>query len=89
MGVRYLEALIEARDGEAINDALGARFLPSAYFPAMRWDARGELGRSYAVMSRSLAILDFKGISLQPAYTDYLKEYFRLWRELQVGKILP
>jgi RimJ/RimL family protein N-acetyltransferase len=89
MGVRYLEALIDARDAEGVNHALGARFLPSAYYPAMRWDAKGETGRDYVVMSRSLAILDFKGIALQPAYTDYLREYFRLWRELHVGKILP
>lgn len=89
MGVRYLEALIDARDAEGVNHALGARFIPSAYYPAMRWDEKGETGRDYVVLSRSLAILDFKGISLQPAFADYLREYFRLWRDLHVGKVLP
>jgi hypothetical protein len=87
MGVRYMEALIEARDAETLNDAMGARFLPSAYYPAMRWDSGGERARDYVVVSRSLAILDFRGISLQPAYADYLREYYRLWREINVGQV--
>ncbi|MBI4425293.1 MAG: GNAT family N-acetyltransferase [Elusimicrobia bacterium] len=86
MGVRYLEALVDASDAESVNHALGARFLPSAYYPAMRWDADGKTGRDYVVLSRSLAVLDFRGITLQPAYADYLREYFRLWRELHVGQ---
>ncbi len=89
MGVRYIEVLVEAHEAEKINHALGARFLPSAYYPAMRWDEKGERGRDYVVLSRSLAILDFKGIALQPGYADYLREYFRLWRELYVGRVLP
>lgn len=87
MGVRYFEVLIDARDAGTVNQALGARFLPSAYYPAMRWDSGS--GRDYLVMSRSLAVLDFKGISLQPAFADYLREYFRLWTERYVGKVLP
>ncbi|MBI3549757.1 MAG: GNAT family N-acetyltransferase [Elusimicrobia bacterium] len=87
MGVRYLELLADARDPEGIRQALSARFIPSGYYPAMRWDTRTGRGRDYVVMSRSLAILDFKGVSLQPGYEDYLKEYYRLWRELYVGKI--
>ena len=89
MGVRYLEALIDACDAETLAHALGARFLPSAYYPAMRWDAKGRDCRDYVVVSRSLAVLDFKGIKLQPAYADYLREYFKLWRELHVGQVLP
>lgn len=89
MGVRYIEVLVEAGDAEKINGALGARFLPSAYYPAMRWDAAGERGSDYVVLSRSLAVLDFRGVSLQPVYAEYLKEYFRLWRELHVGRVLP
>jgi hypothetical protein len=89
MGVRYLEMLVDAGDAETISQALDARFLPSAYYPAMRWDASGSQGRDYLVMSRSLAVLDFKGLALQPAYADYLDEYFKLWCELNIGKILP
>lgn len=88
IGVKYIEVLVEAAEARRINQALGARFLPSAYYPVMRWDADRDWGRDYVVMSRSLAMLDFKGITVQPAYADYLKEYFRLWRELHVGRIL-
>ncbi len=87
MGVRYMEVLIEASEAERLQHALMARFLPSAYYPAMRWDLGG--GRDYVVLSRSLAVLDFRGLKLQPAYADYLREYFRLWRDQNVGKVLP
>ena len=89
MGVRYLEVLIDGANAERVAEAMAARFLPSAYFPAMRWDAAGKSARDYVVLSRSLAVLDFRGLVLQPAYADYLKEYFRLWREQNVGKVLP
>ncbi|MBI4348117.1 MAG: GNAT family N-acetyltransferase [Elusimicrobia bacterium] len=89
MGVRYIEVLVEAGEAERLNHALGARFLPSAYYPAMRWEGPGEKGRDYVVLSRSLTMLDFKGIALQPAFQDYLREYFRLWKDLHVGRVLP
>ncbi|MBI2362867.1 MAG: hypothetical protein HYV15_05735 [Elusimicrobia bacterium] len=87
MGVRYIEALVEASEAERVQHALMARFLPSAYYPAMRWGQGG--GRDYIVLSRSLAVLDFRGITLQPAYSDYLREYFRLWRDQNIGRALP
>ncbi|MDE2292463.1 MAG: GNAT family N-acetyltransferase, partial [Elusimicrobia bacterium] len=86
LGVRYFEVLVDAWDAQAVHDALSARFLPSAYYPAMRWDAAGARARDYVVLSRSLAVLDFSGIKLQPGYADYLKEYLRLWRELHLGQ---
>ena len=86
MGVRYLEILIDAGEAEMITQALGARFLPSAYYPSMRWE-EGRC-RDYVILSRSLAILDFRGIALQPAYADYLREYYKLWRELHVGRVV-
>lgn len=87
MGVRYAEALVEANDAEAVRQALCAGFLPSAYYPCMRWDSAAA-GRDYVVMSRSLAMLDFHGVSLQSGYRDYLQEYFRLWRGLYVDAAL-
>lgn len=86
-GVRYLEVLIEATETEQLRQALCAGFLPSAYYPGMRWDTPGG-GRDYVVLSRSLAMLDFHGISLQTGYLDYLQEYFRLWRALYVDAAL-
>lgn len=89
MGVRYLEVLVDGAAAERVAEAMTARFLPSAYYPAMRWDPEGKTARDYVVLSRSLAVLDFRGLVLQPAYADYLREYFRLWREQNVGKVLP
>lgn len=86
-GVRYLEILIEATATEQLRQALCAGFLPSAYYPGMRWDTPSG-GCDYVVLSRSLAMLDFHGISLQAGYLDYLQEYFRLWRVLYVDAAL-
>ena len=80
---------MEANNALHIRDALSARFIPSAYYPAMRWEPDREHGRDYLAMSRSMAILDFRGLRLQPAYAEYLQEYFRLWRELYIGKVFP
>jgi len=89
MGTRYLEVLIEAGDAEQIQEALGAGFIPSAYYPAMRWDPETGAPKDYVVLSRSLAILDFKGVVLQPAYADYLREYLTLWSRLHIDKVFP
>lgn len=89
MGTRYLEVLLEAGDAEGISQALQAGFIPSAYYPAMRWDLAAGTTKDYIVLSRSLAILDFKGVVLQPAYADYLREYLNLWSKLRIEKVFP
>ncbi|MBI4667718.1 MAG: hypothetical protein HY747_00805 [Elusimicrobia bacterium] len=89
IGTRYVELLIKTDKAEAITEALGAGFLPSAYYPAMRWDAAQNRTKDYLVLSRSFVMLDFKGIHLQPAYVDYLMEYIKLWRRLHLAHLLP
>jgi len=89
MGTRYLEVLVEAGETELMHQALRAGFIPSAYYPAMRWDPKTGAPKDYIVLSRSLAILDFKGVVLQPAYADYLREYLNLWSKLHIEKVFP
>jgi len=82
INVSYIELLVDAYSPELQWSALNARFLPSAYFPAImkagskRWD--------YVVFSRSFDMLDFRNVSITHAYGDFLQEYLKLWRELYV-----
>ena len=82
-GVRYLELLTDAYHPRVLKQVMDARFLPSAYYPAMRWK-RGK-GRDYIVFSKSFVVLDFKNIDAGGLFGDYLKEYFNLWKSLYIG----
>ena len=80
MGVRYIEFIADAYSPGLQEQALHARFLPSAYFPAYRkvgvrrWD--------YIVFSRSFEMLDFRNVHLTSDYRAFLKEYMKLWQSL-------
>jgi len=84
LGVSYIELLVDAYSPEIQAQALSARFLPSAYFPAFRrvggrrWD--------YIVFSRSFEILDFRNVRLISIYRDFLKEYFKAWQTLYINQ---
>jgi RimJ/RimL family protein N-acetyltransferase len=87
IGIRYLELLMPAYDPSQLAEVLNARFLPSAYFPALQLiteDSEAALGKKgerldYFVFSRSFEVLDFKNIKLEGIYKKYLKYYFRMW----------
>lgn len=81
-GVRYLELLADAYHPRVLKSIMDARFLPSAYYPAMRW-RRGR-GRDYIVFSKSFVVLDFRNILAEGFYREYLREYFNLWKALYV-----
>ncbi|MBI5629956.1 MAG: GNAT family N-acetyltransferase [Elusimicrobia bacterium] len=81
-GVRYLELLADAYHPGIIQKVMEARFLPSAYYPAMRW--KHGKGRDYIVFSKTFTILDFKHIAARGLFSEYLREYFRLWKSLYI-----
>lgn len=81
-GVRYLELLSDAYHPKVLKQIMDARFLPSAYYPAMRWK-RGK-GRDYIVFSKSFVLLDFKSIQAEGLFSDYLSEYFKLWKSFYI-----
>lgn len=82
LNVSYIELLVDAYSPELQWSALNARFLPSAYFPAImkagnkRWD--------YVVFSRSFDMLDFRNVNITESYGNFLQAYLKLWRELYV-----
>lgn len=81
-GVRYLELVTDAYHPHVIKKIMEARFLPSAYYPAMAF-SEGKLW-DYMAFSKSFVLLDFKNIVLTGLYRDYLKEYFRLWKAFYI-----
>ncbi|MBI5209846.1 MAG: hypothetical protein HY927_07740 [Elusimicrobia bacterium] len=81
-GARYLELLTSAYHPEVVKRIMDARFLPSAYYPALRWN-HGQ-GHDYIVFSKSFVLLDFSNIVAEGLVSDYMREYFNLWRALYI-----
>lgn len=80
LGVSYIELLIDAYSPHLQRQALEARFLPSAYYPAFR--KVGSKRWDYIVFSRSFEMLDFRNVRVISTYRQFLKEYLRIWQTL-------
>lgn len=82
MGVSYIELLVDAYSPDLQWQALHARFLPSAYFPAFR--KVGDKRWDYIVFSRSFEMLDFRNVKIMSTYRNFLKEYMKIWQALYI-----
>ncbi len=82
-GMRYIELLVNAFRPDLQRIAVDARFLPTAYFPAMRMTAQG-LREDYAVFSRSFESLDFMNIHLVDTNRRFLDAFMKCWYEMLV-----
>ncbi|MBI5244347.1 MAG: hypothetical protein HY922_11825 [Elusimicrobia bacterium] len=80
MGVSYIELIVDAYSPRLQRQALEARFLPSAYYPAFR--KVGNRRWDYIIFSRSFEMLDFRNVRVISAYRGFLKEYLRIWQAL-------
>ena len=82
-GMRYIELLVNAFRPDLQRIALDARFLPCAYFPAMRMTVTG--GREdYIVFSRSFESLDFMEMNLVSTNRKFLDAFMKCWYEMLV-----
>jgi len=82
-GMRYIELLVNAFRPDLQRIALDARFLPCAYFPAMRMTITG--GREdYIVFSRSFESLDFMEMNLVSTNRKFLDAFMKCWYEMLV-----
>ncbi|MBI5623579.1 MAG: GNAT family N-acetyltransferase [Elusimicrobia bacterium] len=81
-GARFLELLTSAYHPEVIKKILDARFIPSAYYPGLRW-SQGR-GHDYIVFTKSFVALDFRSIAAEGVFRDYLREYFSLWKTMYI-----
>lgn len=85
LGLRYIELLVSAFDPVKQRQALEARFLPCAYFPAMKVTAGGKR-MDYLVFSRSFEKLDFTQISLEGTRRRYLQAFVKCWYGMLVAR---
>ena len=82
-GMRYIEMLVNAFKPEMQRLALDAKFLPCAYFPAMRMNFDG-LREDYLVFSRSFENLDFMDMHLVDNNRRFLDAFMKCWYDLLV-----
>jgi len=87
MGAGYVEFLVDAYNYMSQQEAFTARFIPSAYFPAMKLNHDG-LRDDYFVVSRTFHLLDFTGSIFQGENRKFLKAYLRYYHELYFKPIL-
>lgn len=85
-GVRYIEMITRAHRLNIIDKMIKAKFIPSAYLPALQLEDGKRY--DYVIFSRSFEILDFNNIELTGVNEQYLKEYVKIWEEIALGKNL-
>jgi hypothetical protein len=86
-GADYVELLVDAYDYGLQQAAYTARYIPSAYFPAMRLADDG-LRDDFFVLSRTFRLLDFTGAVVTGDNFDFLQAYLRCYYELYIQPIL-
>ncbi|MCC6278887.1 MAG: hypothetical protein IT289_13320 [Oligoflexia bacterium] len=86
-GAAYVELLVDAYDYKLQQEAYTARYIPSAYFPAMHLTEDG-LRDDYFVLSRTFRLLDFTGAYVSPEVFPYLQSYLRCYNELYIQPFL-
>lgn len=86
-GAAYVEFLVDVYDFKLQQEAFTARFIPSAYFPAMRLAADG-LRDDVFVLSRTFNLLDFSEAVMNSTSYEYLRAYLRRYHDLYIKPIL-
>ena len=82
-GVAYVELLVDAYDYIIQQHAYTAKFIPSAYFPALRLASDG-LRDDYLVVSRTFQILDFTRSTVTTDGLPYLEAYMKFYKQLYI-----
>ncbi len=86
-GAAYVEMLVDAYDYTLQQEAYTARYIPSAYFPAMQLANDGQRD-DYFVLSRTFRLLDFTGSFVSEENYPFLQAYLRCYNELYIQPIL-
>jgi hypothetical protein len=82
-GAAYIELLVDAYDYQTQQEAYTAKFIPSAYFPAMKL-AHDGLRNDFFVVSRTFQILDFTASTVMEENYPYLQAYMRFYHKLYI-----
>tara|TARA_R100000656_G_scaffold89489_1_gene65276 strand:+ start:122 stop:1330 length:1209 start_codon:yes stop_codon:yes gene_type:complete len=85
IGIYYLETLVRIDYFEAVCFLGANRFLPSAYYPAMR-EIDG-VAHDYVLMTRTMVPLDFSESQISSEFTPFVREYVRQWIDLNLSTV--
>jgi hypothetical protein len=85
-GAAYVELLVDAYDYMLQQEAYTARYIPSAYFPAMKLASDGARD-DYFVLSRTFQLLDFSNTFVSPENFEFLQAYMRYYTELYIDPV--
>jgi N-acetylglutamate synthase-like GNAT family acetyltransferase len=86
-GAAYIELLVDAYDYMLQQGAYTARYIPSAYFPAMKLAIDGYRD-DFFVLSRTFRLLDFTGSYLSQENYPFLQTYLRCYYNLYIQPVL-
>jgi L-amino acid N-acyltransferase YncA len=86
-GAAYIELLVDAYDYILQQCAFTARYIPSAYFPAMKLANDGHRD-DFFVLSRTFRLLDFTGAYLSQENHPFLQTYLRCYYNLYIQPVL-
>lgn len=85
LGASYLEILAPLREAPALQAFLAQRYVPSAYYPAMRPSpGEPELRDDYVVLSKTFEPFDFRGVHLLGRFREYLDAYLAVWKKYYI-----
>ncbi len=84
VGVEYMELLVSAFDPDTQRQALDARFLPCAYFPAMKKAYESDERLDYLCFSRSFVNLDFTELHLVEENRRFLEAFMGCWYSMRL-----
>jgi hypothetical protein len=78
-----VELLVDAYDYITQQEAYTAKYIPSAYFPAMRLSNDG-LRDDFFVVTRTFQILDFTTTTVMTENYPYLQAYMNFYNALYI-----
>lgn len=84
IGAEYMELLVSAFDPATQRQALDARFLPCAYFPAMKKAYETDERLDTICFSRSFVNLDFTGLHLVEDARRFLEAFMGCWYTMRL-----
>lgn len=86
-GAAYVELLVDAYDYQLQQEAFTARYIPSAYFPAMKINSDGLRDDAF-ILNRTFQLLDFTDTYVRTENLPFLKAYLRYYHDLYIKPIL-
>ncbi|WP_044557231.1 GNAT family N-acetyltransferase [Halobacteriovorax marinus] len=83
IGIYYVETMVRSDRREPICFLTENNFLPSAVYPAMRFEE--GVGQDYILLARTMVPLDFSELSIHKSFKPYLDQYAKQWIDMHLN----